>query len=790
MAKRPQTPDRGGPHERDALGRWRAVGIAATSAIVVSIPLYLAVRALRGPRSSPVTEAQYVGSERCKACHQKAYDRWKGSHHAKAMQAARSVTVLGDFGEATFLHRGRAWLFSRQGEKFMVHAEGPDGAMHDYEVAYTFGVEPLQQYLIVFPGGRLQALSAAWDTTAKRWFYVNPGPDAPPGDWLHWTRPGQNWNTMCSDCHSTAVRKRYDPEKDSYQTTWSEISVGCEACHGPGSRHVAWADQPAMGRPQVENAALVTHTSKLTGPELVGLCAPCHARRAQFADQGAPGGEFLDRYLPGLLAAGSFYPDGQILDEDFEWHAFTQSKMYANGVRCSDCHDVHSGKRYKEGNELCNRCHRADTYDAPSHHFHKKEWKGKPSAGVLCVSCHMPGKNFMVVHFRRDHSMRVPRPDLTAALGVPNACSAAGCHSNKPVAWVQAKYDGWYGRKRKPHFGTILAAGRNLNPEAEADLVHLSQDQLRPVVARATAVDLLASYPSPAARAAVEKALADPEPLVRATAVQRLPVDDPKTLAHLLGALIQDPIRWVRDEAAARLAGAPALWLTEAQRKAHVAALDEYIDGQRYMADLPSGPYDLGNLYAALGRPQDAERQFRRAIDIDDQFYMAKTNLAILLATGGRIDEAEKLLREVHAAQPRQASVAFNLGLLLAEEGNRDEAERMLRAALVADPRMAAAAFNLAVLVGEKRLAEAVPLARKAATLRPDVPRYAWTLAFFLERLGDLRGAAEILEAILRMHPEYSDTYGLLAEVYTREGRSAEAQALIRRDRSVPLSPP
>jgi len=777
----PQTSDTAGPGERDALRRWRAAGIAATAAIVLAVPLHVAVRAWRGPRTTSPGEATYVGSERCKACHEKAYDRWKGSNHAKAMQAARDGTVLGDFGGATFQHRGRTWRFFREGGKFVVNAEGPDGAMRDYEVAYTFGVDPLQQYLVVFPGGRLQALSAAWDTKARRWFYVNPGPEAPPGDWLHWTRPGQGWNAMCADCHSTAVRKRYDPDRDAYQTTWSEIMVGCEACHGPASRHVAWADQPAMGRPQVENAALVTRTSKLAGPELVALCAPCHARRAQFADQGVPGGELLDRYLPVLLTPGTFHPDGQILDEDFEWHAFTQSKMYANGVRCSDCHDVHSAKRHQEGNALCTRCHRADTYDAPSHHFHEAKWKGKPSAGVLCVSCHMPGRNFMVVHLRRDHSMRVPRPDLTASLGVPNACSAAGCHADRPAAWVQARYDGWYGKKRKPHYGTILAGGRRSAPEVEADLVQLSQDQLRPMVARATAVDLLANDPSPAARAAVVKALADPEPLLRVTAARRLPDEDPATLARLLGPLLQDPVRAVRAEAAARLAGAPVQLLGDAQRKAHAAALEEYVDAQRYMSDLPSGPYNLGNLYAATGRPAEAERQYRRALAVDDQLFMAKGNLAMLLAAGGRLGEAEALLRAAHAAQPSQAGLSFDLGLLLAEAGKRDEAERLLRAAWASDPQLAPAAFNLAVLVGERRPVEAVKLLRRATALRAEEPRYAWTLAFYQARSGDLGGAAATLEALLRSHPDHADAHGLLAEIYARQGRDAEAAALLRR---------
>jgi tetratricopeptide (TPR) repeat protein len=753
-----------------SLRPYRIAAVAATAVVVLSVPLYLGLRAVRPPRVAPDAAARYVGSEKCKACHEKAYAAWKGSNHAAAMQAARDGTVLGDFGGATLVHRGKTWRFFRDGTRFLVHAEGPDGEMRDYEVAYTFGVAPLQQYLVAFPGGRLQALSAAWDTREKRWFHVNPGPAAPPGDWLHWTRPGQGWNAMCSDCHSTGVRKRYDPEKDAYETTWSEIMVGCEACHGPGSRHVAWADQPAMGRVPVEHSGLVAKTARLTPAEMVSQCAPCHSRRAQFADPPAPGGELLDHYLPSLLGPGTFHADGQILDEDFEWQAFTQSKMHANGVRCADCHDVHSGKRHEEGNALCTRCHRKEVYDSATHHFHKPEWKGKPSAGVLCVSCHMPGKNFMVVHFRRDHSMRVPRPDLTARIGVPNACSAAGCHADRPLAWVEEKYDGWYGKKRKPHYGTAIAAGRAREAGAVGDLVRIAEDPRHPVVVRATAIELLSGYPGPVAGAAVEKALADPEPLVRATAVSRLDEGDPERLARLLGPLVSDPVRAVRAEAAARLAGPPAQRLSEAQRKAWNAALEEYEAGQRYMSDLPSGPYNLGNLYASLGRTSDAEKQYRRALAVDDQLFLARANLAMLLAVNGRGAEAETLLREAHAQQPGHAGIAFNLGLLLAERGDRAGAEGMLRAALRADPQLAPAAFNLAVLVGERSPAEAAGLARRAAALRPDDERYAWTLAFYQARAGDLAGARTTLEALLRANPGNAQARQLLAEVESRRG--------------------
>jgi Flp pilus assembly protein TadD len=185
-----------------------------------------------------------------------------------------------------------------------------------------------------------------------------------------------------------------------------------------------------------------------------------------------------------------------------------------------------------------------------------------------------------------------------------------------------------------------------------------------------------------------------------------------------------------------------------------------------------------------VGRTADAERQYRRALAIDDQLFMSRVNLAMLLATSGRSDEAERLLREAHAQRPSDAGISFDLGLLLAERGDRDGAEEMLRAALRADPRLAPAAFNLAVLVGERDAAQAVSLARTAAKLTPGEPRYAWTLAFYLARTGELRGAANTLEALLAAHPDHGDAVALLAEVYERLGRTSDAAVLRRRTTS------
>ncbi len=777
--------------EADPLRRYRVAGVVATAAIVLSVPLHLAVRSLRGPARPPSTEALYVGSEACAPCHKAAYGKWKASNHALAMQAATPATVLGDFSGATFTHRGKTWRFFRRDGKFLVLAEGPDAALHEYEVTYTFGIRPLQQYLVPFPGGRLQCLSAAWDTGRKRWFYVYPGPgEIAPDDWLHWTRPGQNWNTMCADCHSTSVRKRYDAAADAFRTTWSEIAVGCEACHGPGSRHVAWANRPAMAREPIPDFALTTRLSGITNRAQVELCFPCHSRRAQFADQGSPGGEPLSRYLPVTLAEGLFHADGQILDEDFEYHSFTQSRMYEKGVRCTDCHDVHAAKRYKEGNELCTRCHRADTYDAKSHHFHEKLVKGKESPGALCVSCHMPGKNFMVVHFRRDHSMRVPRPDLTASIGVPNACTAAGCHADRPLSWSIAAFEKWYGRARKPHWGTVIAAGRRRAPEARAPLAELALDATRPVVARATALDLLGAYEEPEVLATFEKALADPEALLRRTAAARFPPADPGRLARDLAPRLADPVRSVRMEAAARLAGARGATLTEPQRVAETKALDDYVSAQEYMSDMPSGPYNLGNLAVARGDAAEAERQYRRSLRIDDRNVAALVNLAALVSGQGKLDEAESLLRKARALEPRSASIAFNLGLLLAEREKPKEAEEALRAALAADPRLAAAAFNLGVLVGGKDPREAAALCRRAAELSPGEPRYAFSRAYYEFRAGDARAATATLEALVARAPGYADAYLLLGELYERTGRADEARALFRKGSAEPALAP
>jgi len=186
----------------------------------------------------------YVGSETCAGCHATVAQAWRGSHHAWAWKSPNETTVLGDFANKTFEHGDVISRLSKDGGKFFVTTDGSDGQSRKFEVVGTVGVAPLQQYLVETELGRLQALDLAWDTERKRWYHLYPDQDLPAGDGLHWTGPYKNWNGRCAECHATGFVKNYDPRSRTYDSTQAEIGVGCEACHGPGEAHVAWANAP------------------------------------------------------------------------------------------------------------------------------------------------------------------------------------------------------------------------------------------------------------------------------------------------------------------------------------------------------------------------------------------------------------------------------------------------------------------------------------------------------------------------------------------------------------------
>jgi predicted CXXCH cytochrome family protein len=633
--------------------------------------------------------AHYVGGQKCVACHEKEYDLWLSSDHDRAMDLATVTTVVGDFDNQSMTYQGvTSRMFRRDGD-FFVHTEGPDGKLHDYRIKYTFGVRPLQQYMVELPDGRVQVLRISWDTQRQQWIYVPP-PDVtdqkiPPGDPLHWTGVAQNWNHTCAECHSTDLQKNYDAASNTFHTTFSDIDVHCEACHGPGSLHVELAEARSLFWDRRLGYGLVKLKGADPTPQIES-CGMCHSRRGVVFPGFRPGDALMDYYDPSLLDETLYYADGQILDEVYVYGSFLQSRMYHEGIRCSDCHDPHSLQLKFQGNRLCSQCHQAGKYDAPAHHHH-----AIGSVGALCVECHMPEATYMAVDPRRDHSLRIPRPDLTVSIGTPNVCNRCHTKPEETPQWAAAKVDEWYGTHRlhDPHYGVALAGGRRGTPAAERPLLRLLRLSDTPAIVKATAISLLAGYPTRQSAAALDRALTHAHPLVRTAAVRSVLPRPPGQLLKLLAPLLNDPVRTVRTAAAVRLAQVPQPLFSQHQRSAFDKAIAEYRTGQLASADRAATHLNLGNLDQNLGQFKQAAAEFRTAIRLEPYLTGARSNLAALLegrdgdsAEIKRLREAElELLTRDARLLPDNALVHYRLGLMRYLLGDPAKAQEALESA-------------------------------------------------------------------------------------------------------------
>ena len=746
--------------------RWEWLAFAAAAFIVIALPVYYFADGGEPVADPEAGKPQFVGSVECKDCHLPEWEAWEGSHHDLAMDVASDQSVRGDFSDSEFTYNGITSRFYKKDGGFYVHTAGVGGEMGEHEITHTFGWTPLQQYLVPFPGGRLQTLPIAWDTEKGEWFRVPPNEAVDPDDWLYWTNAAQNWNGMCAQCHSTNLQKNYDPESDTYDTTWSDIDVGCEACHGPGSDHVKWAGMPDMARPEVDNYALAQKTSDLDSREFVEQCAVCHSRRASMSDVDHTETELMDSFLPSLLDDGLYFADGQIHDEVYVYGSFIQSKMYDRDVMCSDCHDVHSVERILEGNDLCLQCHRETQYDSYEHHFHKQEGEeGDPiltadgellwevGTGAQCEQCHMPGRYYMGNDYRPDHSFRVPNPALSAQTGSPDPCLR--CHQDETSQWSQDKVAEWYGPGRMAHYGEAIARARVGEPGADVELAALAGDELYPVNLRATAISLLGNnYPGAVAAKAVELALVDEEPLLRRTAVSVVQHADQRTFARILARALHDPVKTVRIEAASRLAGPLSQFLDIPQTELFERVLAEYEEAMRYSADFAFGRYNLGNLYNSLGQPDRAIVEYEKSIGIDDAFYPAKANLALAYNARGDNALAERLLREVVEAEPGLYEMAYSLGLLLVEMGKPDQALGYLAQASDGMPHRARIHYSLGLLYQQHQdLVRAEQKLAQALRLDPENLEFQYALADHYIKRRLFEQAIPIVQTMIATHP-------------------------------------
>jgi predicted CXXCH cytochrome family protein len=715
------------------------------------------------PAVAPVAD-RWVGAKGCVECHAREDRLWRESFHALAMQPATPETVAGRFDGATFTYHGVTSTFTRQGDAFVIRTDGPDGALRDYPVRWTFGARPLQQYVVAFPRGWFQLPSLAWDARSadqggQRWYHLYPGEKVDHRDALHWTGPAQNWNFMCAECHSTNVQKGYAAGSGAYATTFSEVNVSCEACHGPGGAHVDWAKRVKAGQPSTDprmGLVFSLETNKDGWPILPGTsiarrvtpidsrveaetCARCHSRRSQDWVDYRYGAPLADTHRVSLLDEGLYEADGQQLDEVYEYGSFLQSRMYMRGVTCTNCHDAHSGALLAPGNELCSRCHLGTTYDTPAHHFHKVD-----TEAALCTSCHMAVRTYMGVDARRDHGFRLPRPDESVRIGTSNACTTP-CHAKKPPAWAAAAVAKWYGPRAaaRPSFAPAFDAGRRQLPGAGAQLRAVFEEPsiFSPIV-RASALSLAAAADPRAASSLLPAAVKDPDPLVRRAAAESLDVLDVSDRARLGASLVADPVRTVRLAASSSLAGVPRQAWAAGDLTRVDAGLVELRASLAASAERGESWATLGSIEARLGNVAPAEAAYRRAIQVQPQFVPSYVNLADLYQRAGREAECEATLRQALAAAPETAMARHALGL---------------------------------ALVRQRRVPEAVAELSRAAALAPGDTRYAYVLAVALHDTGNRRRARQVLEDAYRRSPGNRDVLEALLAYSAEAGDHARS---------------
>ncbi len=704
------------------------------------------------PSANPVqarNREAFVGSAACAPCHQAQSEAFLASHHEKALVAPGPELVKARFDGSHFNSKlGGATAFSlRQGAPF-VSTPIPGGATAPFPIAYISGVWPLEQYVVATERGKLQALGVAWDSRTAgeggaKWFHVYGAGGIAPSDSLFFTSSAQNWNQICADCHSTRVERRYDPATDGFDTRWAELSVGCEACHGPGAEHVRTAQAghptalPAHLEPSApwQPSATGSPTPRAQDGVEVEVCAPCHSRRTPLKEGFVASDPFLDSFEPDLLRPGRYHADGQLEGEVYEWGSFLQSRMYRSGVRCSDCHNPHSGKPYASGNALCVRCHEPAHFDAETHSHHPA------GRAPLCIDCHMPPSTFMQIDERRDHSIRIPRPEYSVEFGTPNACN--GCHTTQSASWARDQLAHWFPTtNQRSHFVEALGRERQGSLDAPRLLRGLSEDSTVPAIARATALERLGAYASDKTLRSLRAALQSSEPLIVYGAVRGAAQLPPAQRLPLLGPLLDHRLRAVRIAVGKALAGAPLAQLSASVRAALERAFDEV--------------------------EQSFELSASRAETLVERsaFELAR----------GKLAEAEASLNTALRLQPCSTEAYLNLADVQRQRADEAAAERAIRSALACNPQNAAANHALGLWqVRNHQPSAALASFKRAVELAPEDPRFSYVLAVASAGSGNLEGAIRLLESTLDRRPNDAGALQALAGYLIQAGHSERA---------------
>jgi predicted CXXCH cytochrome family protein len=635
----------------------------------------------------------YVGSQACQRCHDGEYDSWRKTLHVQMTKPIGEARVEGDFRPHTHVEQnGRAYTMESKDGRYYVSIAHDGRPAEKFQVDYTLGANRFQGYLSKLPDGRIYVLPIFWHNESKRWLdwkEIAPVPDHPTEDLR------QIWNITCVNCHATNLARNYNPKTRTYATTWTEMGVGCEACHGPGAEHVvigdAWDKDPVHAPAKPTMAQLrIFSPAKATPRQTFDACGYCHGNKNNTFFGFTPGDRYEDYALPFLISQpnppndpqGEFWPDGRPSRFNRP-QALTLSGCFQRGqATCTSCHRMHGpenahmlkvavetpdGRRTGESDGLCTQCHKTvnsqqSTVDSRSHTHHAPD-----SPGSRCIECHMSDVNWRLITRRRDHTFQAPVPELTSRYGVPNACTT--CHEDKSPEWAASTMDRWYGNKER-RLATLAmsdaiytaAAG---DASALSDIARLASDRSHGMLIRASAAEFAgqlivkAGAAGEAGRprdAAVINALIgaanDPEPTVRAAAITSLgSVVDDRTTA-VIAAHLTDAARLVRVRAAEALMDRGLVRLDGAVGAALDRAQSEWTDSLRTFNDSARDQATLGWLEASRGRTPEATDALTNAIALDPAAARPHVFLGVVAARAGRYDEALKQFTTARTLAP------------------------------------------------------------------------------------------------------------------------------------------
>jgi tetratricopeptide (TPR) repeat protein len=692
------------------------------------------------PTSAAPDKLSFVGREKCGKCHEDVAQGYAWSAHDRSTELAQGEAVEAPFeGEALSDKDTQAKFARKNGAPTITWTK-------ERPVEWTIGYAPLQQYILPGDRGRYQVFFGAFDSRnkgdgGKRWYFLDPSDEAPERDG-HFQRSASVWNADCARCHSSGVLKNYDIEKDAYDTKFQDIDVSCEACHGPASRHVAFAEQNAhleKWPDTIENAGFARALSpyalrrwarnpdekvaRLIGegeapPEKtdeLSICAPCHSTSVDLgpSSEGYAHSQFEERFALRLIDEELFFADGQAKRDAATYNAFAQTKKHRAGVVCSDCHDPHAGTLRMPARELCSSCHSPDFYESKAHTLHDTRHE------VACVDCHMPEKPFLGTDTARDHSFPIPRPDLALSLPLPNACET--CHSHRPK-WIATNFEEKFGRDLPAPTALAFHAASEGSQDAPEKLSQVFTDKSTAEIVRASALKRWADLgrTTPELVAKVERAAQDESALVRRVAAEVSPVLSPETRLSTLASLLTDSARPVRIAAALAFLTLP---LPEKRSDALRKALEEAKAAQIFQGDKIEGLLALATIEERLGNEAAARRYYELALQRHKGDPRAFSALAQAYERLKNDEKAQNTVLQGLKLHPKDATLLLSRGRYLVRQGNEREALPHLQGAFESAPR----------------------------SLRREVGA---EYASLVHRLGDWAEAMAILRLLKREYPE------------------------------------